>query len=267
MDPVARRGAVFVVGVLVALLGGYFVGKASVRAPSSPPSSSPHAHAGPEYSLALESSDFSLGGSRDLRFRIAGAAGETVTEFAVKHDKQMHVVVVRSDLTGYQHLHPTLGADGAWSVPLTLNAPGTWRVFADFAAVNGDGQQTDATAAAFLSVGGAFSPSALPAAALVSNTSGVSVSLGGGVRPGGTEPVTLSVSTGPLERYLGAYGHLVLVRAGDLAFVHVHPEDALRGGGREVRFWVTVPGPGMYRAFFDFSIGGVVRTAEFTVSA
>lgn len=267
MDPVARRGAVFVVGVLVALIGGYFVGKTSV--PSSPPasSSSGHAHAGPEYSLTLESSDFALGAGRDLRFRITGASGDVVTEFAVKHDKRMHVVVVRSDLTGYQHLHPTLGTDGAWSVPLTLNAPGTWRVFADFAAVDGDGQQTDATAAAFLSVAGVFAPVALPPDGLVSDGSGVPVTRRGAARPGGTEPLTFSVSTGPLERYLGAYGHLVLVRAGDLAFVHVHPEDAPRGGGREVRFWVTVPGPGTYRAFFDFSIGGVVRTAEFTVSA
>ena len=284
MDPVARRGAVFVVGVLAALIGGYFVGKTSVPSPpASPPPA--HAHAGPEYSLALESSDFSLGVSRDLRFRIAGASGDTVTEFLVKHDKQMHVVVVRSDLTGYQHLHPTLGPDGVWSVPLTLNAPGTWRVFADFAAVGG----VDATAAAFLSVGGVFSPSVLPPVGSAADVSGVSVTLDGRARPGGTEPLTFTVSSsgspslgspslgppslgppslgppslGPLDRYLGAYGHLVLVRAGDLAFVHVHPEDALRGGS--VRFWVTLPGPGTYRAFFDFSIAGVVRTAEFTL--
>ena len=123
MDPVARRGAVFVVGVLMALIGGYFVGKASVRPPApATSSSSSHAHADPEYSLLLEP----LAG--DLRFRIATSAGDTVTQFAVKHDKRMHVVVVRSDLTGYQHLHPTLGPDGVWSVPLTLNAPGTWRV-------------------------------------------------------------------------------------------------------------------------------------------
>ena len=258
MDPVARRGAVFVVGVLAALVGGYFVGRTAVPSPPAAPPPA-HAHAGPEYSLALESSDFSLGVSRDLRFRIAGASGDTVTEFLVKHDKQMHVVVVRSDLTGYQHLHPTLGPDGAWSVPLTLNAPGTWRVFADFAAVGG----VDATAAAFLLVGGVFSPSVLPPAGSVANVSGVSVTLDGSARPGGTEPLTFTVSAGPLDRYLGAYGHLVLVRAGDLAFVHVHPEDALRGGS--VRFWVTLPGPGTYRAFFDFSIAGVVRTAEFTL--
>jgi hypothetical protein len=258
MDPVARRGAVFVASVVLALVSGYFIGKTSVPSPRASPAPS-HAHAGPEYSLALESSDFSLGVSRDLRFRVLGASGDPVTEFAVRHDKLMHVVVVRSDLTGYQHLHPTLGPDGVWSVPLTLNAPGTWRVFADFAAVG----SADAIATAVLSVGGVFAPSVLPPVGSVAVASGVSVKLDGTARPGGTEPLTFTVSAGPLDRYLGAYGHLVLVRAGDLAFVHVHPEDAVRGGS--VRFWVTLPGPGTYRAFFDFSIGGVVRTAEFTL--
>jgi hypothetical protein len=154
-----------------------------------------------------------------------------------------------------------------WSAPLTVAAPGTWRVFADFATTNGEGQLTDATASAFLSVPGAFSPVELPAASSSSSVSGVTVTLDGAARAGGTEPLAMRVSTGPISRYLGAYGHLALVRAGDLAFVHVHPEDSLLGDGREVRFWVTMPaGAGIYRAFFDFSINGVVRTAEFTLS-
>ena len=256
MDPVARRGAVFVVGLLLALVGGYYVGKASVP-PASVPSSAPgHAHAGPEYSLALEATAFPLGTQRDLRFRVVAGSGETVTNFAVKHDKQMHVVVVRSDLTGYQHLHPSLGADGVWSVPVTLGAPGSWRVYADFAAEDGD-----AVASAFVSVAGTYSPVALPAPG-----TGADISVTGTLRSGGTEPLTLRVPAGPLQRYLGAFGHLVLVRAGDLAFVHVHPEDAVRADGREVRFWVTPPGPGTYRAYFDYSIAGVVRTTEFTLT-
>ncbi len=247
------------VGVLVALFWGYFGGKRSEPAPAPAPAD--HAHAGPEYSLALEASDFPLGSARDLRFRVVGASGKTVTDFAVRHDERMHVVVVRSDLTGYQHLHPSMGSDGTWSVSLTLGAPGTWRVFADFSAGG-----VDAVASSFLSVAGAFSPVPLGPVGFASDISGVSVVLDGDLRAGGTEPLTLRVSTGPLARYLGAYGHLVLVRAGDLAFVHVHPEDAVRSDGREVRFWVTPPGPGTYRAFFDFSIGGVVRTAEFTLT-
>jgi hypothetical protein len=264
MDPLARRGAVFVVSVLLALIGGYFIGKTSAS-PSSP-SVPTHSHADASFSLAVSSPAFSVGSSQDLRFRVLGPSGSVVTDFAVKHDKRMHLIVVRSDLTGYQHLHPDLAPDGAWSVPLTLASPGTWRAFADFATVNGDGQLTDATASAFLTVPGAFSPAALPAPSASASVSGVSVSVGGAARAGGTEPLTLVSSSGPLERYLGAYGHLVLVRSDDLAFVHVHPEDALSSDGRQVRFWVTVPGPGMYRAFFDFSINGVVRTAEFTLS-
>ncbi|NKX51639.1 hypothetical protein HER39_13910, partial [Arthrobacter deserti] len=34
-----------------------------------------------------------------------------------------------------------------------------------------------------------------------------------------------------LEPYLGAYGHLVALRAGDLAYLHVHPEGAAPAAG------------------------------------
>ena len=44
----------------------------------------------------------------------------------------MHLIVVRRDLTGYQHLHPTMTPDGTWRVPLTLPDPGVWRAYADF---------------------------------------------------------------------------------------------------------------------------------------
>jgi len=36
----------------------------------------------------------------------------------------MHLIVVRRDLTGYQHLHPTRDPQGTWSVPLALAAAG-----------------------------------------------------------------------------------------------------------------------------------------------
>ena len=44
----------------------------------------------------------------------------------------MHVIVVRRDLRRYQHLHPTQGADGAWTSALTLPEAGVYRAFADF---------------------------------------------------------------------------------------------------------------------------------------
>jgi hypothetical protein len=66
-----------------------------------------------------------------------------------------------------------------------------------------------------------------------------------------------------LEPYLGAYGHLVAIRAADHAYLHVHPtEDA---SPREVAFVVGTPSPGTYRLFLDFQHDATVRTAAFTI--
>jgi hypothetical protein len=74
-----------------------------------------------------------------------------------------------------------------------------------------------------------------------------------------------------LQPYLGAYGHLVALREGDLAYLHVHPEGAPGDGatpaGPRVEFAAEVPSAGTYRLFLDFRHAGVVRTAEFTVAA
>ena len=47
-------------------------------------------------------------GRSSSRFRILDADGQPVRDFDVEHAKRMHLIVVRRDLTGYQHLHPTL---------------------------------------------------------------------------------------------------------------------------------------------------------------
>src|SRR3954466_6357495 len=65
-----------------------------------------------------------------LAFRIP-RDGKAVRDFDVEHTKRMHVIVVRRDLTGFQHLHPTMRADGTWTVALTLPPPGTSPASAD----------------------------------------------------------------------------------------------------------------------------------------
>jgi hypothetical protein len=267
-DPVARRAAVFAVCVLLALVGGYLIGRSSGSDPVSAPSAAapPHLHAGGgSYGLVVESPPFQVGVAQALRFTVHSPDGAVVTRFETVHDKQLHLIVLRTDLTGYQHLHPVLGPGGVWSTPLTLPAPGSWRIFADFATVAADGHRVDDTASAQLSVSGGFVPVVLPGTSSSFSVGGVEVTMEGALRAGGTVPLLVRTSTGPLDRYLGAFGHLVVVRADDLSYVHVHPEEQLYRGA--ARFWVTVPGPGWYRAFFDFSIGGVVRTAEFTLGS
>ena len=61
-----------------------------------------------------------------------------------------------------------------------------------------------------------------------------------------------------VEPYLGARGHLVALREGDLAFLHVHPDRD------RLRFMAEFPSAGRYRLFLQFKTGGRVHTAAFT---
>ncbi|MDP9870255.1 hypothetical protein J2S55_009521 [Streptosporangium brasiliense] len=74
-----------------------------------------------------------------------------------------------------------------------------------------------------------------------------------------------------LQPYLGAYGHLVALRTGDLAYLHVHPDgepgDGRTAPGPEITFYAEVPSRGDYRLFLDFQHEGTVRTADFTLGA
>ena len=59
--------------------------------------------------------------------------------------------------------------------------------------------------------------------------------------------------------YLGARGHLVALRDGDLAYLHVHADE------ERLSFDAEFPTPGAYRLFLQFRHDGQVRTAAFTV--
>jgi hypothetical protein len=208
--------------------------------------------------LELTSSTARPGERFDLAFRIADRRGRTVRAFDVEHTKRMHVIVVRRDMTGFQHLHPVQRADGTWSVPATLRDPGSYRIFADFSA----GGRTS-TLAGDLTVDGAVRSRALPAPASVAGVDGLRVRLAPGAAGAGDEAdLRFTVTRGgrpvAVEDYLGAKGHLVALREGDLAFLHVHPDE------RRLRFMAELPTAGRYRLFLQFKSGGRVHTAAFT---
>ena len=81
--------------------------------------------------------------------------------------------------------------------------------------------------------------------------------------------VTMTVRRGgkpvsDLQPYLGALGHLVVIGASDLSYLHVHPMDMGQGPG-QVMFHLEIPSGGTYRLFFQFQHRDVVRMAAFTV--
>ncbi|WP_028280230.1 hypothetical protein [Arthrobacter sp. H5] len=212
-----------------------------------------------------------IGQNGELSFTIAGPDGNPVTGYEVEHEQDLHLIVVRSDGTHYRHVHPVMDEAGRWSLPWSWNAAGTYRVFADIVPTE-SGEKLTLTST--VDVAGDFEPAA-PEVSATTTVDGFDVSLNGELSAGDESTLTVSVSRdgkpeSGLQPYLGAYGHLVALREGDLAYLHVHPEGAEPVGeetsGPEVEFATTAPTTGRYYLYFDFQVDGTVHTARFTLN-
>lgn len=272
-QPIWRISA-FAVGLAVVLAAGIGIGRAvgpietddgHTDAHSDSDSHSEVIHVNPadpatSYSLVLE--DPSLrGGRSEVAFTLVDRDGEPLTSYDVAHGKQLHLILVRFDLGGYRHVHPELDeTTGRWSVPVTLD-DGSWRVYADFAPAGEEATLAEAD----LTVGTGAATEPLGPDTDTATVDGYEVHL---TREGSA--VTLHVTKDgrdvtDLQPYLGAYGHLVAIRAEDLAYLHVHPEEG--PSGPEIGFHAEFTEPGRYRLFLDFKHEGEVRTAVFTITA
>ena len=269
MNPLAKLAGFAVVLALV-FAGAAFAGSRLDVHPGRPTAASPPTWAGwpratmPVRGLAVSEHGLTLQLARrtaqpgrrfELAFRIADRRGQTVRDFDVEHTKRMHFIVVRRDMTGFQHLHPTQRPDGTWSVPATLPDAGSYRVFADFSV--GDKPYTLADD---LTVDGSVRSQAAAGAGRRAPRSTACASRWPRTR---TKALAFTVTRDgapvAIQDYLGAKGHLVALREGDLAFLHVHPDE------NRLRFEATFPTAGRYRLFLQFKTAdGRLHTAAFT---
>ena len=94
--------------------------------------------------LAIQQTELPRGRETELAFSIVGADGKPVRDFEVEHEKRMHLIVVRRDGEGFQHLHPELGSDGIWRVRADVAAgrrvPGLHRLQAGRAGADPGGR-------------------------------------------------------------------------------------------------------------------------------
>jgi len=218
-----------------------------------------------EFALRLSTTQAEPGRAVPVSFRIE-KDGEPVTGFDVRHEKRLHLIAVTHEFQGFQHVHPTMAADGTWSAELDLT-PGQWRLYGDFEPAGG----TNRVSHADLSVPGLGGSPVQPIPSAPAVVDGYQLTASGDLVAGGEgsmlefnvtrngKPVT------DLQPYLGAYGHLVVLRDTDMKYLHVHPEDGPPGPG--IPFHVEAPTAGRYHLFLDFKHRGVVRTASFVLDA
>lgn len=198
------------------------------------------------YRLVAEREALVAGRAEPYVFRILGPDGEVVRDFDVEHERRLHLIVAgRAPNTHFLHVHPEQREDGSWTVPLELPVDGSYRVFADFTTA---GERRTLG----IDLSGHDGPRDAPA-----GLTRYDVERHG---HGGRLEFTVRDEEGrpvQAEPYLGALGHLVVLREGDLAYIHAHADED------ELAFDVPFPGSGRYRVYLQFQVAGRVETAFF----
>lgn len=222
------------------------------------------------YQLTGLSAPTETGSDGKLSLTITGPDGKPVTDFKLEHEKELHLIAVRADGQHFRHVHPKMDADGSWSIPWQWDAAGSYRVFADFVpAETGEGTTLSTSA----QVAGDYDP--VPTEPVATTTvDGYEVSVAGELVAGESTKLTVTVSRDgepvtELEPYLGAFGHLVALREGDLAYLHVHPHgekpQAGETSGPGIVFESSAPTAGRYLLYLNFQVDGQVHAAPLVI--
>ncbi|WP_353987486.1 heavy-metal-associated domain-containing protein [Ruicaihuangia caeni] len=226
------------------------------------------------YLLSPIEAPAAVGEVGEIKFQIQDASGAPVTEYKTAHDKDLHLIVVRSDGRQFRHVHPELDEpSGTWSMPWEWAAAGSYRVFADFTPANAEASGLSLSRT--VQVAGQFAPVA-PQPTHVDQVDGFTVALDGEMVAGSSSELRIAITRDgepvtTVEPYLGAFGHLIALREGDLGFLHVHAEgetpEANDTTGPEIVFAAEAPTAGRYLLYLDFKVNGEVHTAEFVLDA
>ncbi len=220
------------------------------------------------YVLRPRNTRFIAGEYETFRFGIFSSDGKPVVDFARRGDHQMTLIVVRRDMTGYQHLYPVMDHNGTWTVPLDLEDPGSYRAFAEFLPGTA---KTPVILGVDLDAPGFFEPGPISKESTSADVDGYKVIWTGNLIAGTVSRIWVHVMrdnlpVNDLDPILGGGARLVILREGDLAYLNARPVGGLRQE-TATDFDVEVPTTGYYRMFLEFQHHGQLRTVEFTALA
>jgi hypothetical protein len=189
-------------------------------------------------------------------------SNRAVRRFEIVHEKLMHFFLVSENLEYFLHDHPVPQTDGSFRLNVKLPYGGMYRLLADFYPAGSVPQLAVSTL--FVTgrgVAAKLSPALAPSQ---------SANLNAALRLEPEQPLagletrlffTLEPSEG-LEKYLGAWGHMLVASADLIDLLHTHP--FLVTGG-VVQFNVIFPREGLYRVWTQFQRSGIVNTVIFTI--
>lgn len=261
---------------------------------SAAPAEAPHSHARGDGSideiqgvgLTVVPADIKAGQQSTVQFTLT-RFDEPIMDYVISHEFPVHVVAVREDLGEYIHVHPTMGKNGEWQLPMTFPTAGVYRLVADFIVTEGS-DDVNYVLGTDITVAGPAAPAFTLAAPTDKNSvDGYDVTVSGAVSATSHSMLMFTILKDgmpvTLEPWLGTGAHMVAIRQGDLAYAHMHPSGHDHGSTAStdemessmgqsmgampgmVHFDAEFPaGAGTYRLFLQFKADGVVHTVPFT---
>jgi heavy metal-binding protein len=187
-----------------------------------------------------------------------------VTTYNLVHERLFHAFVVSEDLQFFQHSHPTFVGNGVFQLPITFPQAGMFRVLGDFYP---SGATPQLNAQTIFVAGEAPKPVQLVRDYSTKSAENMRVSLETiPERPvaGNRTQMRFRIEPGSgLEKYLGAWAHMLAASNDLIDLMHEHPYRV--DEGPLVEFEITFPRPMAYRTWVQFQRDGVVNTVHFDV--
>ena len=186
-----------------------------------------------------------------------------VTKFTVIHEKLFHAFIVSEDLEFFVHDHP-VWKDNSFQYEIKFPKPGMYRILGDFYP---EAATPQLIAKSVIVPGEAPVPTPLQKDYTAKDAENLNVELA--TIP--TEPIAgqntqlrfqLSPDEG-IEKYLGAWGHMLAASNDLIDMMHSHP--FIADGGPQIQFNVVFPRAQAYRIWVQFQRNGVVNTVHFDV--
>lgn len=211
-------------------------------------------------------------GMNAFRFTVMGKDGKALTpdQLKIAHEKLIHLLVVRDDMTQFQHLHPVYES-GAWAVTTTMAQPGDYNFYFDIAPKNED--VTVLRMSLRIATPTLATQFPIPNSKQQATDQDLTATLttNGTWKVGEEKMLTFTLTkagkrVATIDPYLGAFGHLVVLRHNaPEEFLHVHPVTEVAPKDGKVLFMTTFTNPGRYTLYAQFNIGGTVKTFPITV--
>jgi hypothetical protein len=186
-----------------------------------------------------------------------------VSRFTVVHEKLFHAFIVSRDLQFFVHDHPTWD-NGSFHYDIAFPKPGMYRVLGDFYPEAASPQLITDT----IFVAGSEAPAApLARDYSAKNAENLKVELSTSPAApiaGVTTQTRVTLTPGDgLQKYLGAWGHMLVASDDLIDMMHTHP--FIADGSPQMQFSLVFPRPRVYRVWVQFQRNGVVNTAHFDV--